>query len=238
VTTDDSGNFELPGLLDRSYTLRALDTTTGLFGDVTGVVGDSFHEIAIPRTHLWPELRGRVINRRGDGVAGVRIEQHLVAFRHEARVPGGRFEGTALREGRSAVTGEDGSFVLRDVGNRHCYFAVSGDPVVPTQVPVEAISDPMRCVVAVQARCHVEVVLQDPNEADEVACFDENDEQVDLAVLRRNSNQFMTELPLHNGKSGLFVVGEAACKLVLLKRGQAGRAIAFTPDPARTTTLQ
>jgi hypothetical protein len=238
ATTDADGNFELPGLLDRTYTLRALDQTSGLFGEVAGVTGGSFQKIEIRRDAVWPELCGRVLSRSGRPVAGVKVEQSIMAYRTNARVPGGRFEGTVLRKGRATTTGPDGTFVLRDVGSRHCRFAFSGDPIVPTRLEADAITDPKNCTMIVEARCHVEVVLVDPAEADQVACEDAEGERVDLAILRRNSAQFNTELELHNGRSGLFVVGERAAKLLLLRKGAVVREIAIAPDPERTTTVQ
>ncbi|HEU4419302.1 MAG TPA: hypothetical protein VFT55_10205, partial [Planctomycetota bacterium] len=154
------------------------------------------------------------------------------------RVPGGRFEGTAVRKGRETTTGPDGTFVLRDVGKSHCSFKFDGDPIVPARLQADAITDPKDCTMIVQARCHVEVVLVDPNEADQVACQDGAGNMVDLAILRRNSNRFETELAIHNGRSGLFVVGEDAAKLVLLRNGAVVREIAIAPDPSRTTTVQ
>lgn len=238
ATTDENGAFELGGLLDRPYSLRALDVTTGLFGDANDVFGGATVDVVIRREHVWPELRGRVVSLRGEGIGGVEVKQSLVAFQHQARVPGGRFEGTALREGASTVTAADGSFVLRGVGSRRCNFVLSGDAVLPRSVRAEDIADPLHCVLPAQARCQVEVVLADAQEADEVTCFDAAGKPLDLAVLRRNSNAFLTELPLHDGRSGVFVVGEAAAKLVLTRGGQPVREIPFTPDPRRTTTLQ
>ncbi|HEU4420768.1 MAG TPA: sigma-70 family RNA polymerase sigma factor [Planctomycetota bacterium] len=237
ATTDAEGDFELPGLLDRTYTLRALDPASGLFGEAAGVTGGSFQQIEI-RRDVWPELRGRVLSRSGRPVAGVRVEQAVVAWGSNARVPGGRYEGNALRKGRETTTGPDGTFVLRDVGNRNCHFRFFGDPIVPTRLKVEAITDPKDCTMIVQARCHVEVVLVDPTEADRVACQDGAGNEVDLAILRRDSARFETELALHNGRSGLFVVGEDAAKLVLLRKGEVVREIAIAPDPSRTTTVQ
>lgn len=237
ATTDENGAFELPGLLDRSYTLKALDPATGLFGEATDVIGDTYREITIVRD-AWPMVRGRVVSRRGEPIAGVEIVQSVLAYQSKARVPGGRFEGNALREGHRTTTGPDGTFVLRDVGRQRSSFALAGDAIVPTAVKAEQIADPLQCTWIVEARCQVEVVLQDPSEADTVACVDAAGEQLDLAVLRHNSNQFLTDLPLHDGKSGLFVVGERAAKLVLSKADQVVRTIPFTPDSKRTTTLQ
>ena len=237
VTTDDDGGFELPGLLDRVYELRALDPTSGLFGSAAGVTGGSFHEIAIDRSEVWPELRGQVVSLTGRPVAGVQVEQLVIAHAVNARVPGGRFAGTALRRGRAATTDADGRFVLRDVGRRSCYFALSGDAIVPTRFETADIGDPTDCTATVEARCHVEVALLDPAEADEILCLDDTDRQVDLAVLRRNSNQFVTELALHDGRSGLFVVGQRAATIVLRRDGVPVRRIAIAPDPTRTTTV-
>jgi hypothetical protein len=82
------------------------------------------------------------------------------------------------------------------------------------------------------------VALLDPTEADRVSCVDTDGRTVDLAILRTNSFSFETELPLHAGRSGLFVVGERASKLLLRKNGQLVREIVITPDPGRTTTVQ
>ncbi len=237
VTTDDQGAFELGGLLDRSYTLKALDPSSGLFGEVTNVVGDTFRDITIVRD-VWPVLRGRIVSLRGEPLAGVRVQQHVVAFKNRARVPGGEFEGTALREGATATTGADGTFELRDIGRQHVAFALSGDTILPTSKLGKDIADPLQSTWVAEARCHVDVTLANPDEGDEVACFDAEGKQLDIAVLRRNSNSFLTELKLHAGRSGLFVVGERAAKLVLLRGGQPVRTIPFTPDPKQATTLQ
>jgi hypothetical protein len=82
------------------------------------------------------------------------------------------------------------------------------------------------------------VALLDPAEADRVSCVDADGRQVDLAILRNHSNSFETVLPLHAGRSGLFVVGERAAKLRLHKNGQLVREIVITPDPGKTTTVQ
>jgi RNA polymerase sigma-70 factor (ECF subfamily) len=238
VTTDASGVFELPGLLDRTYSLRALDVRSGCFAEAAEVAGDTWRELVIARDDVWPELRGRVVSLRGDGIGGVQVRQQLTPFRHRARVPGGHFEGRTLRLGALATTAPDGTFVLRDVGRRHCTLTLGGDAIVPTAVAASSIGDPAACVLTAEARCHVEVVLQDPSEANVIACRDRDGRSIDVAVLRHDGNRFMTDLPLHDGRSGLFVVGERAATL-LLRRGDAVvRTIPFTPDPARTTVLQ
>lgn len=238
VTSDAEGNFELPGLLDRSYTLKALDPTTGLFGEVAGVTGSSYQTIEIAQRDVWPELRGRVLSSRGRPIADVLVQQQITAFSTSARVPGGRLQGGVIRDGRSAVTDSNGNFVLRAVGKKHCTFTVSGDAIVPTQLATSSITDPRNCLVTVEARCQVEVVLVDTSEADSVAAFDANGQSIPLAVLRNNSNTFTSRIDLHNGRSGLFVVGESVTSVTLMRGDVRVREIGIRPDPSETTTAR
>jgi RNA polymerase sigma factor (sigma-70 family) len=238
VTSDAEGNFEVPGLLDRTYTLKALDPATGLLGEVSGVTGSSYQTIEITQHDLWPELRGRVLSRSGRPIAGVDVEQQITAFSTKARVPGGHLQGGIIRAGRSAVTDADGWFVLHDVGKKGSTFTVSGDAIVPTQLEVASITDPRNCMVTAEARCHVEVVLVDANEADSVMAFSANGTPIPLAVLRNNSNTFTSRIDLHNGHSGLFVVGESTTSVTLMRGDVKVRQIGIHPDPTQTTTVQ
>jgi len=128
--------------------------------------------------------------------------------------------------------------VLHDVGKKGSAFTVSGDAIVPTQLEVASITDPHNCMVTVEARCHVEVVLVSADEADSVAAFDANGTSIPLAVLRNNSNTFTTRIDLHNGRSGLFVVGESTTSVTLMHGDVKVREIGIRPDPSQTTTVQ
>lgn len=238
VTSDQDGNFAVPGLLDRSYTLKALDPTSGQLGELTGVTAAADATIEITRRDVWPELRGRIVSRGGKALAGVTVQQQITAFATAARVPGGHLRGGVLRDGRTATTAADGTFVMRDVGRRSTYFEIVGDAIVPQRLEAADITDPLRCTVTVEARCHVEVALLDATEADAVAGLDANGQPIQLAVLRRNSTTFTSQLPLHDGRSGLFVVGESAAALVLQRGDRPGRRIPISPDPTRTTTVR
>src|SRR5262249_53990328 len=114
ATADAQGDFELPGLLAREYTLRALDVQSGVTGDALPTLAGAWVGIRIARAHVWPELRGRVVSLRGEPMPGCRVRLHVLAFAADERVPGGRFQGMALREGGGTTTGDDGAFVLRD----------------------------------------------------------------------------------------------------------------------------
>jgi RNA polymerase sigma-70 factor (ECF subfamily) len=238
ATADAQGDFELPGLLPREYTLRALDVQSGVTGDALPTPAGAWVEIRIARAHVWPELRGRVASLRGEPMPGCRVRLHVLAFGTDERVPGGRFQGMALREGGGATTGDDGAFVLRDVGSEHAFLTISGDAILPRDRQCKDIADPRRVVIEVEARCHVEVALTDPGEADQVAARDAAGNGVDLAVLRANSNSFETELPLHDGRSGVFVLSERATRLLLLRRGAVVREVPLQLEPGKTQRVQ
>lgn len=127
---------------------------------------------------------------------------------------------------------------MHEVANRDCTFDVGGDAIVPKGIAVATIADPRNCTIQVEARCHAEIVLANPDEADSVACLDQEGQPMDIAVLRRNSTQFTSQLPLHGGKSGQLVVDERAAKLVLQLADRPVRSIPIQPDPSRTTTVQ
>ncbi len=238
VTTDDHGRFELPGLLDRDYRIKALDPATGLLSERQVASGETSVDLEIRREGLWPELRGTVVSLGGAPIAGVSVQQRFTVFDTRARIPGGSFRGGALRDGMATVSDAEGHFVLQNVGTAGSHFEFSGDGIVPTQLEAKQIADPTNCVIKVEARCHVEVSLVDAGEADEVVAFDREGKQAMLAVLRHNSSTFTTSLPLHAGRSGLFVVGESVASLALLRGGVKVRTITIQPVVGRTTTVQ
>lgn len=237
VTTDANGEFALPGLLDRSYTLKALDPDSGRSTTITDVLGASYRTLCIDRSRCWRELRGKVVSHGGAPMAGVAVAPQVFAFATRARVPGGRIHAGVLREGHAAVTAADGTFVLHDV-DRSGHLSLSADTILPTRFELEGVADPAHCTVVVDARCQVEVALLDAAEADAVSATDIDGEGVDLAVLRSNSNQFETSLSLHDGRSGLFVVPERTRRLSLWRGDVVVRTVEIAPDPRQTTRVQ
>ncbi|MBK8098330.1 MAG: sigma-70 family RNA polymerase sigma factor [Planctomycetes bacterium] len=237
ATADDDGAFNLGGLLPRSYALRALDVRTGIVGDATALAGTR-QDIAITRLQVLPLLRATVVNGRGTPMADVQVEQFVRAFVADVRVPGGRFEGTALRRAGSTTTGADGTFELRNVGLASTTLTLEGDAILPMSVTVAEVANPTAATIRVEGRCHVEVILADPAEADNVQARDASGAIVDCAVLRRNSTSMTTDLALHAGRSGVFVLSERATVL-LLRRGEATvRSVPLQLQPGQTTTIQ
>jgi len=238
TTSGKDGQFELPGLLARDYRVRAFDPTTGLGAEVGPVPAGAGTEVRIVRDGLWPELHGIVKSVRGEPVAGVDVAHRVRLFTANERVPGGRFEGIAVRDVERVRTGADGTFVLHDVHPQHAAFHFGGDAILPLGARATDVRDPRHFEVTVEARCHVEVALLDAAEADEIAATDRDGGELDISVLRAGSHQATTELQLHEGKSGVFVLGERAAWLLLRRGGTLVRKVALQLEPGKTFRVQ
>jgi hypothetical protein len=238
VTADDAGEFEVGGLLPRDYVLRALDLGSGITGDSVPTPAGGTAEIRIAGGKVWPVVRGRVVSLRGEGLQGVDVLQAVLAFQVNERVPGGRFEGSAIRHGKRTKTGADGSFELQAIDAQHSFLSIYGDTILPRLLWGRAIGDPTAVVIEVAARCHVEVALVDPNEADAVSARDAAGEVVDISILRSGSHRAETELSLHAGRSGVFALSERATRLLLLRGGAVVREVPLLLAPGPTTLVQ
>src|SRR6185312_3431228 len=97
-------------------------------------------------------LKGKVVSARGEPIEGVDVLQAILAFRCNERVPGGRFEGSAIRQGQRTKTGSDGSFELHDIDSQHSFLSIYGDAILPRPVWNKDITDPKAVVIEVDAR--------------------------------------------------------------------------------------
>jgi hypothetical protein len=93
-------------------------------------------------------------------------------------------------------------------------------------------------VVQVERRCAVEVALADATLADRIACRDAAGKGAWIARMHGAGMEAGTTLPLHEGRSGTFVVGERAAMLLLLRGDTVVREVAIAPTPDRPLLVQ
>ena len=117
-------------------------------------------------------------------------------------------------------------------------MAAGGVAILPLSVTVAELANPTAATIPVEGRCHVEVILADPAEADNVQALDASGAIVDCAVLRRNSTSMTTDLALHAGRSGVFVLSERATVLQLRRGEVLVRSVSLQLQPGQTTTIQ
>src|SRR5262245_41047091 len=241
AVADDRGMFTVRGLLPRDYVLKAADPKTNVQTERGAVTaGSAGVELVIARTaeHVWPVLRGTVRSLHGKPMADVEVRLVSLSFAMSARVPGGRYEGSAVRYGQPVRTGADGTFALQGVGRAGTSLHISGDAVIPADVPLGRDIDPLAVVVSVEARCHVDVMLADPSEADAISARDAEGNSVELVVIRGGTNRYESQLQLFDGKSGVFALGEGAAVLVLKKDNAIVREVPLQLRPGAVTPVQ
>ena len=241
AVANDRGEFTVHGLLPRDYVLKAADPKTKLQTELGAVTaGSTGVELVVARTgeHVWPELRGTVRSLQGKPVAGVVVLLVSLRFATSARIPGGRYDGRAVRYGPRARTAADGTFEFKGVPREGTSLHVHGDAVIPAGVPLGRDIDPLAVVAKVEVRCHVELVLADPDEADTVSARDTEGNGVDMVTIRGGTNRYEQNLRLFAGKSGVFALGEGASMLVLKKNNTTVREVPVQLSPGTVTLVQ
>jgi hypothetical protein len=251
VETGGDGRFELGGLLDREYVLRAHDPRTLLRADSESVrAGRSGVEIRIPTDQICPRVAGRVLSLAGTPIAGATVRPMCDAFQ-------ARFRGQVLATSHDAVEGTrtdaEGRFELRDVPRSLVYLRVDGENILPLEygrhvegdprapeggvreLPVDRIED---LELRVELRCHVRVELADAGFADELAVLDAAGNELVISLFTGEGRRDTERHPLHGGRSDVLGVPDTGATLVLFKNGVEVARSRLAPDPARLVTVR
>lgn len=231
----NDGAFVLRGATARPYRVRAFDPATGRFGVLDGVVAGAAADVVLapgsPR-----RMRGRVESMAGEPLPAARLQQRFLLFRHRARTPAGTRETVCLVDGPAATTAADGSFLLDGIRLTDSMLVVVDDRVLPTRHDVTTRGSEV--LVRVERRCAVEVALADATLADRIACRDAAGKGAWIARMHGAGMEAGATLPLHEGRSGTFVVGERAATLLLLRGDAVVREVAIAPTPDRPILVQ
>ena len=127
VTTDADGGFAVEGLFRPTCDLLFHDLSTGRVRTVDGVErGARDLRVVLGRDLSIPELRGRVVDRRGDAVAGATLATRFTV--RDGGATGATYTGGRLL----GETDEDGAFALRDVPFGDALFLVRGEGIEET----------------------------------------------------------------------------------------------------------
>lgn len=229
------GAFVLRGATARPYRVRAFDPATGRFGLAEGVVAGAAADLVLapgsPR-----RMRGRVESMAGEPLPAARLQQRFLLFRNRARLPQGTRETVCLVDGAAATTDAGGDFLLDGIRLTDSMFVVVDDRVLPTRHDVTIRGSEV--LVRVERRCAVEVALADATLADRIACRDAAGKAAWIARMHGAGMDAGSTLPLHEGRSGTFVVGERAAMLLLLRGDTVVREVAIAPHPDRAILVQ
>jgi RNA polymerase sigma factor (sigma-70 family) len=221
VYTDAQGRFRIQGLLERDYRLGLLDEQS-LQGMESNPIraGSGDVEIEFPQAELG-RLRGRLLSRGGQPVAGARV-----------RLGAWTFGGVWHARGEIVSDG-DGRFVFEEVASGKLVLFVRGDDVVPCLRSYGGLPEG-ELEIEVEVLCHLKVDLSvRPELADGLRVLDAEGSELSLHEIGAGGVLQGRQWKLVAGRSVTLGVSEAAVTLVLEKGGSEVRRIALHLAPGR-----
>ena len=250
VAVDEAGRFELRGLLDRDYLVRAMDPETLLFDEFGPfAAGARDVRIQLPTDRLYERVTGRVVSFDGRPIAGASIFPMCDAFQARAQ---GQIIGTSHQSLDGTTTDEQGHFELRNVPKTLVYLRVQGESILPREYGRFVEGDPRfdevdlkglpgdeieRLEIEVEQRCHLQVELADPTAADEVTVLDGEGRALVLNVMMARGRREHQRMPLHEGRSDTLAVSDTGRTLVLFLEGEEIGRMPISLAQGEVTTI-
>jgi hypothetical protein len=249
VETGADGEFELAGLLDRDYSIAAMDPSTLLRAELAGVrAGSSRVVLQMPRDALFPRVAGVVRGHDGRGIEGASIAPMCDAFRARWQ---GSVIGTSHSSVEGVVTDAEGRFELRDVPKSLVYLRIDGEGILPLEYGRYVEDDPdfenaeVRALplddiesleIRVDRRAHLQVELTDPAAADQFALVDERGVELELSAFSGQGRREGMRHPIYAGRSDVVAGTDRARSIVLFKAGAeiARFAVALVPGETKS----
>lgn len=228
ATTDADGEFALADLLPRAYAVFALDPRTldGL-GPVPLVGGEENARLVLPREPTRP-IAGRVVSRRGQPLAGVRVAlgrqfdwpqqdpigKQVLGFPLRGESAGWSFPDQAVE------TDAEGRFAFAPLVPGGTFLALRGKALVLGQAfPLDDCPDLGAIELQVDASSRVRLELARASEADAFGMVDENDEVRALFIEVDGMTISAGRADLRDGRSGVVLTSEGVHTVVLYSGG-------------------
>ena len=229
--TDENGAFELEGLLERDYLVRALDMKTLLMIEQGSVAAGS-HDVLLrlPAEALHPTVAGRVIDRNGDPIPDVDIHPAIDA--HTQKTGRGSSVRHASVEG--TTTDDQGRFTLENVPRDFAYLRMDGDEILPSEFGRgEAglgsvwAGSMLEVEIVVNRRMHFKVELSDSGQADRIAVLDGKGRRLMIQLFTGDGRTSSDTVDLKAGASEVLAISDAAETLVLYSDNAEVKRIAM-----------
>jgi hypothetical protein len=217
VVTDGAGAFELPGLDERRYRLDVLRPGSLEVVTSEAVLAGESVVIRLGPPDVFEHLDGRVLGEDGHTLPDVEVSLYRPMIDVRARVFGGTSQVVLLEYAGRVTTDSGGRFHFGPVPRSGAQVSVRGDGIVPTKADVTAAT----LDLAVEVRCHFEVVLRESaGRFDAIEVADGDGKRLDILVLTEGSVNAWSGVDLVDGRSGVVSVSSHARKLLLKKDGE------------------
>jgi RNA polymerase sigma-70 factor (ECF subfamily) len=235
ATSGEDGNFEIPGLLPRAYTVCASDPDTLAIVSVPAVdAGTSDLVIVVEEKTPARRVAGRVLSLAGTPIPGLRV------FVSRSRESGATYVHAPLRTDGAPVTDAEGGFVFERLHVEDSSLRFAGKGVILQDEPFELDpgQDLEHLVFHFAAACSLQVRLVDPAEADEVIVRSEAGKYLTTELRIGNTMGTNQPLTLVDGVSEVFRTSEEARYLELLKAGKEVRRVPIRLAAGEVTTVR
>jgi len=243
VETDGDGRFRIDGLLERDYTVAALDPATLLRVEEQHVPAGEMHARIRMTGKVFATLSGRIVDGRGDPVRGAAVFPMCDAF--ETKLAG-ETVSTHHATVRGVQTDAEGVFELARVPEDLVYLRIEAPDTIPLEwgrqveggLRTMIGEDAGKLVIAVERRCHFQVELTVVDEADELGMLDASGQVLVISEFLGSGRRDTERHPLTNGRSNTLAVGGSAAVLVLYKGGVELRRVPVRLAPGEPTILR
>lgn len=224
--TDVDGNFELTGLQQRAYRLRAMHAgTTQMVTSAKIPAGSAGVTLELRAEDRHALVAGVLRFPDGEPAANVSLSVFCNVRNTDTRIPGGRFVGELIRHGQRVRTDAAGRFRLERVPAQGVRLSIYGDTVIPRFFTIDDTAELSALQIEVRPRLHLEVRLADPERGNRIRGEGLHGERQIFSTIRSGSMKQVREVELHKGRSGVLVVPHTLRTIVLLKDGvEVGRA--------------
>jgi RNA polymerase sigma factor (sigma-70 family) len=228
ATTSAEGRFRIEGLSARSYRLQALDSARLIRSTSAPIpAGSEGVELVLDREARGP-LAGRVVDRLGRPVPGVRVS---VSLREWSFGPEDR--GSSLAIGQGTETDAEGRFALEGVAREGIFLRLEGEAIVP-EIFREIDAEPDRAALelVVGLRCTLQLHWGDWSaRADALHLEAEDGSRLEFMDLRGTSVTPLDSLPVETELSPPLAIPDRAAHAVLTRGGLEVNRVRLHPVP-------
>ncbi len=235
ATSDERGEFELGGLLERSYELMAFDPVSAeLCGPWTVPAGSRAVELVMARQHRG-RVAGRVVSAGGKPLAGIEVSPW-----RSAEAGASAHSQPPWGSHRKVATDAEGRFDLGEIalGGTELLLEGSGAFFLRS-VKLADHDDPARLEIVEPVLCELQVDLTgDPAFADSVKVLDGEGRELETMEAFDNGWSLGTEARFRQGLTSVLSIKETAETLVLYRSGVEVLRRPLRLDPDQRTTVR
>ncbi|MBI5431853.1 MAG: sigma-70 family RNA polymerase sigma factor [Planctomycetes bacterium] len=207
VAVAPDGSFELGGLLEREYRVRAWNPAT--MAELVSALlraGERV-ELRAAADLVRPRIAGRVLSTLGEPLQGVSVRCGLVIAKSA-------WLSQSIH--RNAETDADGRFELRNVG-REAQLSLCGEGIAAGDVVLEPNADPENLTLVARRELRFRLELFDSDAADRYAVENAAGERMNMIYKTPGLTSGGRVLERVHGSFPLTIVPEEATTLVLLQ---------------------